>query len=96
MKIKLPSMRLPMSTRIGHSHISDRDYDRSLEKMDIEQRVQEIEDEAFVSLRPDQEALLVGKRTPAASLPVSTPAQAWPIQRQKLRSLSGSGMSCWG
>lgn len=41
MKIKLPSMRLPMSTRIGYRHVSERDYDRNHEKMDIEQRVQE-------------------------------------------------------
>lgn len=41
MKIKLPSMRLPMSTRIGYRHISERDYDRNHERMDIEQRVQE-------------------------------------------------------
>lgn len=45
MKIKLPSMRLPMSTRIGYRHVSERDYDRSLEKMDISKRVQEIEEE---------------------------------------------------
>lgn len=45
MKIEMPKMRLPMSTRIGHSHTSDRDYDRSLEKMDISKRVQEIEEE---------------------------------------------------
>lgn len=34
-----------MSTRIGYRHISDRDYDRRLEKMDIFQRVQETEEE---------------------------------------------------
>ena len=34
-------MRLPMSTRIGYRHVSDRDYDRNHEKTDIEQRVQE-------------------------------------------------------
>lgn len=45
MKIEMPKMRLPMSTRIGHCHISERDYDRNHERMDIEQRVQEIEEE---------------------------------------------------
>lgn len=39
MKIKLPSMRLPMSTRIGYRHISERDYNRSNEKMDIAERL---------------------------------------------------------
>ena len=41
MKIKLPKMRLPMSTRIGHCHTSIRDYDRADEKMDISQRLSE-------------------------------------------------------
>lgn len=41
MKIEMPKMRLPMSTRIGYRHISERDYDRNHERMDIEQRVQE-------------------------------------------------------
>lgn len=45
MKIEMPKMRLPMSTRIGYRHISERDYDRNHERMDIEQRVQEIEEE---------------------------------------------------
>ena len=53
MKIKLPSMRLPMSTRIGYRHASDRDYDRSLERMDIFQRVQE-ETEEEVEIDPCQ------------------------------------------
>lgn len=39
MKIKLPSMRLPMSTRIGYRHASERDYNRSNEKMDIAERL---------------------------------------------------------
>lgn len=45
MKIKLPSMRLPMSTRIGYSHISDRDYDRDHNKMDIQERLNEMEED---------------------------------------------------
>lgn len=46
MKIKLKPIRLPMSTRIGYRHISERDYDRSNEKMDITERLSdESEDE---------------------------------------------------
>ena len=50
MKIKLPSMRLPMSTRIGHHHVSERDYDRRHEKMDIETRMNEEKEEEDPSL----------------------------------------------
>lgn len=45
MKIELPKMRIPMSTRIGHCHISEREYDRDQNKMDIQERLNEIEEE---------------------------------------------------
>lgn len=45
MQIKLPKMRIPMSTRIGHPHTSDRDYDRDQNKMDIQERLNDIEED---------------------------------------------------
>ena len=44
MKIELPKMRIPMSTRIGHCHISEREYDRDQNKMDIQERLNEMEE----------------------------------------------------
>ena len=53
MKIEMPKMRLPMSTRIGHCHSSDRDYDRDQNQMDIQERLNEMEEDEIEPCQRD-------------------------------------------